>query len=315
MKLLTWLACVAVGAAGLISVSLAAEPLPAPSPAPLPVVASFSILGDLVRVVGGHRVTVTTLVGPDEDAHTFEPKPADARTILSSKLMVMNGLHFEPWAQKLRESAGFKGNTVVASDGIAPRIMPKHDAHHNRPALGHHHDIDPHAWQNPNHVIVYVRNIAAGLSRADPQGAATYKTNAENYVKELQALDAFIKAQMASIAPEKRKVIISHDALGYFGDDYRVAFFSPQGLNTDAEPSAKDVAQLVRQIQRENIKAIFIENMSNSKLMEQISKDTGAVVGQRLYSDALSSAGQPGATYLQMMRHNVTQLVMGMKRN
>ena len=309
MKRLTlqWLACTVMGASCLLSFSFAAEPLP--------VVASFSILGDLVRVVGGNRVTVTTLVGPDEDAHTFEPKPTDARSILNSKLMVMNGLHFEPWAQKLRESAGFKGNTVVASDGIAPRVMPKHDEHHEHPAQGHYHAIDPHAWQNPNHVIVYVRNIAAGLSKADPPGAATYKTHAENYVKELQALDALIKAQLAGIAPEKRKVIISHDAMGYFGDDYRVAFFSPQGLNTDAEPSAKDVAQLVRQIQREKIKAVFIEHMSSSKMMEQISRDTGAVVGLRLYSDALSSADKPGATYLQMMRYNVTQLVTGMKRN
>ncbi len=305
MKRLTWLSCAIASAACLLSFGLAAEPLPEP----LPVVASFSILGDLVRVVGGHRVTVTTLVEPDEDAHTFEPKPADTKTILGSQLMVMNGLHFEPWAQKLRESAGFKGNTVVASEGVAPRAMPRHDKHHD------HHDIDPHAWQNPNHVITYVRNIAAGLSKADPQGAATYQANADHYVHELQALDAFIKAQLASIPPAKRKVIISHDALGYFGDCYHLVFLSPQGISTDAEPSAKEVAQLVRQIKRDNIKAVFIENMSNPKLMEQISKDTGAMVGQRLYSDALSAADQPGATYLQMMRYNVAQLVAGMKRN
>jgi len=285
---------------------------------PMPVVASFSILGDLVKVVGGERVAVTTLVGPDEDAHTFEPKPADAKTVLAGKLIVMNGLHFETWAEKLMKSAGYKGTVVIASKGVKPRTMPEEEGHDDKDhaAGGHHHDdTDPHAWQDPNNVILYVRNIAAGLAQADASGAANYKANAEAYEKELRALDARIKTELATIPAAKRKVITSHDALGYFGARYKVGFLAPEGVNTDTEPSAKDMAQLIQQIKRDKIKAIFVENMRNPKMIEQLSKDTGAQVGVSLYSDALSAADQPGATYLKMMNHNLTQLVAGMKLN
>jgi len=277
----------------------------------LPVTASFSILGDLVRVVGGDRVAVTTLVGTNEDAHVFEAKPADAKTLLGSKLVVTNGLGFEPWAGKLIKSAGYKGETVVAAKGIKPRHMEAEKGH-----AGHvHEEADPHAWQNPNNVALYVRNIAAGLVKVDAAGAATYHANAEAYVKELQALDSWTKEQIATIPADKRKVITSHDAFGYFAAQYGVKFLAPQGVNTEAEPSAKQVAQLIKQIQREKIRAVFVENMSNPKLIAQLSKDAGATLGASLYADALSTADQPGATYLQMMRHNVTQLVAGMKSN
>ncbi|WNO04473.1 metal ABC transporter substrate-binding protein [Rhodoferax mekongensis] len=277
----------------------------------LPVTASFSILGDLVRVVGGDRVAVTTLVGPNEDAHVFEAKPTDAKTLLESKLVVTNGLGFEPWAAKLIKSAGYKGETVAATKGVKPRHMEEEKGH-----AGHaHEETDPHAWQNPNNVVLYVRNIAAGLAKVDAAGAATYQANAEAYVKELQALDSWTKAQIATIPADKRKVITSHDAFGYFAAQYGVKFLAPQGVNTEAEPSAKQVAQLIKQIQREKIRAVFVENMSNPKLVAQLSKDAGATLGASLYADALSTADQPGATYLQMMRHNVTQLVAGMKLN
>ena len=261
------------------------------------VTASFSILGDLVQAVGGERVNVTTLVGPNQDAHSFDPKPGDIKALAGAQMLVTNGLHFEPWAAKLAKSAGFKGETVVASAGVKARPS------------------DPHAWQNPNNVIQYVRNIAAGLSRADASGAATYQANAEAYVKELQALDTWAKAQFADIPVVKRKVITSHDAFGYFSAQYMVKFLAPQGINTETEPSARQVATLIKQIQREKIKAVFVENMSNPKLIEQLSKDAGATVGASLYSDALSGPDQPGSTYLQMMRHNVTQLAAGMKLN
>jgi zinc/manganese transport system substrate-binding protein len=261
------------------------------------VTASFSILGDLVRAVGGDRVTVTSLVGPNEDAHVFEPKPTDAKTIVRSQLLVTNGLDFEPWATKLAKSAGYQGATVVASTGVKARPS------------------DPHAWQNPNNIELYVRNIAAGLAKVDASGAAIYQANADAYVKELQTLDAWVKAQFADILVVKRKVITSHDAFGYFGAHYQIKFIAPQGLNTETEPSAKQVAVLIKQIQREKIKAIFVENMSNPKLLDQLSKDAGATVGASLYADALSGPDQPGATYLQMMRHNVTQLAVGMRLN
>lgn len=302
------LAAAVVGAALLSGASFAADKLP-----PLPVVASFSILGDLVRVVGGERVSVTTLVGPDEDAHVFEPKPADARAIVQSRLLVTNGLGFEPWAQKLAQSAGYRGETVVASKGVKPRQMDEEKGHGSG-AQGHG-EADPHAWQNPNNVELYVRNIATALAKVDPAGATTYRANAEAYVTELQTLDAWAREQFAAIPAGKRKVITSHDAFGYFATHYQIKFLAPQGISTDAEPSAKQVAQLIRQIQREKIKAVFVENMSNPKLLAQLSKDAGVTVGARLYADALSSADKPGASYLKMMRHNMTQLAAGMKLN
>ena len=272
----------------------------------VPVVASFSILGDLVRVVGGDRVTVTTLVGLDEDAHVYEPKPADARAIVQSKLLVTNGLGFEPWAQKLVRSTGYLGDTVVASTGIKARLMAGEKGSN---------DLDPHAWQNPVHVMVYARNIAASLAKVDPAGAAVYRANADSYVNELQALDADAKAQFAAIAQNKRKVITSHDAFGYFGAQYQIKFLAPQGASTDQEPSAKQIAQLIRQIQREKIRAVFVENMTSPRLLAQLSKDAGTKPGPPLYVDALSAADEPASTYLKLMRYNITQLAAGMKLN
>ena len=282
---------------------------PAFAATPLPVTASFSLLGDWVRVVGGDRVAVTTLVGLNEDAHAFEARPSDAKTILSSQLVVINGLGFEPWAKKLIQSAGYQGATVVAATGVKARLMQAEKGH------GHHAETDPHAWQNPLNVVLYVRNIAAGLAKADPAGATLFQSNADAYVKALQSLDAWTKEQVATIPQAKRKVITSHDAFGYFAARYGITFLAPQGVNTEAEPSAKEVATLIRQIQREKIRAVFVDNMSNPKLIAQLSHDAGATVGARLYADALSAPTQPGSTYLKMMRHNVTQLVAGMKLN
>ncbi|MDB5896372.1 MAG: metal transporter substrate-binding protein [Rhodoferax sp.] len=277
---------------------------------PLPVTASFSILGDLVRVVGGDRVAVTTLVGPEEDAHVFEPRPADARNIVRSRLLVLNGLGFEPWAQKLARSAAFKGTTLVASNGVKARTLPAEKGHdHN------HADTDPHAWQDPTNVMIYVRNIAATLSQLDPAGAASFRVNSDAYVAELQALDAWARQQIAQLPKDKRRVITSHDAFGYFAAHYGLEFLAPQGVSTDAEPSAKAVAALIRQIQREKIRAVFFENMGNPKLLAQLSRDAGVTPGAELYADALSAPGKPGATYLSMMRHNIGQLTAGMQQN
>ena len=290
--------------AGMVAVSLAFGT--AQSADKVPVTATFSILGDLVRVVGGERVSVTTLVGPDEDAHVFEPKPANARAIVQSRLLVVNGLGFEPWAQKLVRSAGFKGDTLVASKGIKPRLMANEKGRD---------ETDPHAWQNPLNVMMYARNIAGSLAKVDPAGAAVYQANADNYVKDLQALDAETKAQFAAIPADKRKVITSHDAFGYFGAQYQVKFLAPQGMSTDGEPSARQVALLIRQIQREKIKAVFVENMSSPRLLAQLSKDAGAIAGPALFVDALSAAGGPADTYLKLIRHNAMQLAAGMRLN
>ena len=277
LKLIT--ACHATALCLVINSAQAAEKLP--------VTASFSILGDLVRVVGGDKVSVTTLVGADEDAHRFEPKPQDAKNLLKSKLLFVNGLGFEPWTQKLVKSAGYTGQTVVVSQSVKARFMPA--------AKGASQETDPHAWQNPSYVMLYVRNIAAALAQADPANASFYQTNSLAYAKELQTLDADAKAQFAAIAADKRKVITSHDAFGYFGAHYGIRFLAPQGMSTEAEPSAKQVAQFIRQIQTEKTRAVFIENMSSPKLLSQLSKDAGVTVGGTLYVDALS-AGQQTAT-------------------
>ncbi len=296
---LKWLACAALAQAlGFSAAVQAGEPLR--------VVASFSILGDLVHVVGGERVRVVTLVGPDADAHEFEPKPADAKTILNARLFVINGLNFEPWGPKLAKSAGYRGNTLVASLGVKVRTLPVAKG----PA-----DTDPHAWQDPSNVVLYVRNIAAALTQLDPAGAPTFKANADAYVKELEALDAWAKAELAPLTPRQRQVITSHDAFGYFAAHYQIAFLAPQGIAPEGEPSAKAVAQLIKQIQRDKIKAVFVENMRNPKLLAQIAKDTGVTLGSKLYVDALSGPTEPGATYLKLMHHNVMQLLAGMRLN
>jgi len=198
----------------------------------------------------------------------------------------------------------------VASKGVKPRQMAAEAGHDHG-----HAETDPHAWQNPLNVVQYVNNIAAGLAKADPTGAATYKANAEAYAKQLKDFDAQAKAQFDAIGQAQRKVITSHDAFGYLGARYGITLLSPEGVNTDSEPSAKHVAELIRQIKREKIKAVFVENMSNPKLMAQLSKDAGVSVGATLYSDALSEASGPASTYLKMMNHNLTQLVAGMKLN
>lgn len=276
---------------------------------PVPVVASFSILGDLVQVVGGERVQVTTLVGPNADAHGFEPKPADAKAILKARLFVMNGLNFEPWAEKLAKSAAYQGAIVVASHGVKPRQMEEAGDSHG------HHEADPHAWQNPNHVVLYVQNIAAGLSKVDPAGAGIYLANAARYAGVLKDFDAQARAQFAAIPAAKRRVITSHDAFGYFAAQYQIKFLAPEGVNADTTPSAKHVAELIRQMKREKIRAVFVENMSNPKLITQLSKDAGATLGGTLYSDALSGPSEPGSSYLKMMQHNVAQLLAGMRLN
>jgi zinc/manganese transport system substrate-binding protein len=279
---------------------------------PIAVVASFSILADLVQVVGGERVKVTTLAGPDADAHEFAPSPVHAKAVLGARLFVVNGLNFEPWAQKLAQSVGYKGIMVVACTGVIAQTMPSGTLPNTGQTPA---QADPHAWQNPLNVVLYVNNIAAGLSQVDPGSAAFYEANAAAYARQLQEFDARAKAQFNAIAPDKRKVITSHDAFGYLGVHYGLTLLAPEGINTDAQPSAKHVAELIRQIKRENIKAVFVENMSNPKLIQQLSKDAGVTVGATLYSDALSGPSGPASSYLKLMTHNLNQLVAGMKLN
>jgi len=275
------------------------------SAAPLKVVASFSILGDLAREVGGERIELHTLVGPDGDAHVYQPTPADAKTIAQAKLVIVNGLGFEGWIDRLIKSSGYRGTVVRASNGIKTRKL-KHDE--NDHGHGHDSDVDPHAWQDLANALRYVDNIAQALVKADPAGQSTYLANAEKYKQSIVALDGELKTAFNSIAKEKRKVVTTHDAFGYFSRAYGVAFISPVGINTDAEASAADIGRIIKQIRREKIPAVFMENISDPRLLERIRQESGARIGGVLYSDSLSKADGPAPTYLEMMRHNAKTL-------
>lgn len=286
----------------VLGLSLATTPALA---APLNVVASFSILGDITSDIGGDKIKLTTLVGPDGDAHTFEPAPADARALHAADVIIMNGLHFEGWMEKLVKASGTKATLVVASTGVTP-----HDMDEDGETIP-----DPHAWQDLANGAIYVRNIEKALSAADPEDAATYKANATTLLARLTRLDQWTRSEIASVPADKRKVITTHDAFGYFGAAYGVTFLAPAGLSTDAEPGAASLSGLIDQIKKDNIKALFIENMSDPRLMAMLSRETGAKLGGALYSDALSPASGPAPTYPAMFEENVPKLVAAMKLN
>ena len=282
--------------------------LPAPTVAAdrLPVVASFSILGDMTARVGGDRVAVTTLVGPDGDAHVYEPTPDDVCAVAAARLLVVNGLGFEGWMDRLAGASGYAGPVVVASRGVAPREIVEEE---HADAEGHdHHGIDPHAWQDVANAVIYVKNIAAGLDAADPEGKATYDANAAAYVAELEALDAEVRTAMAALPADRRKIITSHDAFGYFGAAYGLELLAPEGVSTESEATAADVAGIIRQIREDAIPAIFVENIKDRRLIDQIAAETAAAVGGELYTDALSDKDGPAPTYVEMIRHNVKTL-------
>ncbi len=293
-------------AAGLISATL---PGVAVAQEKLPVLASFSILADFVGQVGGDRVAVTALVGPDGDAHVYSPTPADAKAMAAAKLVVVNGLQFEGWLTRLVKSSGTKAPVVAASDGITPlKGEDDHGKGGHGHGHGHAHDVDPHAWQSVGNAKAYVANIRDALTKVDPAGRDAYSANATRYLAELDALDAEIKAAVARIPAERRKAIISHDAFGYFSKAYGIDFVSPQGVSTEAEASAKDVGRIIRQVKAQKVPAVFLENVTNPRLAEQIARESGAKIGGRIYSDALSAAGGPAGTYIAMMKHNISEI-------
>jgi len=268
----------------------------------LPVVASFSILGDFVQQVGGDKVAVTTLVGPNGDTHVYQPSPQDAKALAGASVLVVNGLGFEGWMDRLTRASAYRSTMVVASAGINPR----------QASPGH---ADPHAWQNPTLVRSYIANIERGLASADPANAAYYHQRAQAYLDQLAAFERWADAQVATVPAAQRRVITSHDAYAYLGGRFGIRFLAAQGIATDSEASAKDLGNLIRQMRQEHIRALFIENISNPRLLQQISSETGAKPGPELYSDALSKPGGPAPDYLGMMRYNIAALVAGMKQN
>jgi zinc/manganese transport system substrate-binding protein len=272
---------------------------PAPAQDKLKVLATFSILGDFVKNVGGDRVEVATLVGPNSDAHVYAPAPADAKKVADAKVVIVNGLGYEGWMSRLARASGSKAPVVVASKGVKERTA----------AGGHGHGgADPHAWQSVANAKVYVANIRDALIAADPAGKAAYEANAAAYLGKLDALDQDVKAAVAAIPADRRKIISTHDAFGYFQQAYGVEFIAPQGVSTEAEPSARDVARIITQVKKQKIPAVFLENIADPRLMERIAQESGARVGGKLYSDALTDAKGDAPTYLDMMRHNIKQI-------
>lgn len=277
-------------------------------------VASFSILADMVKQVGGDRVEVVTLVGPDGDAHVYEPTPADARSLAASTILLVNGLGFEGWMDRLEKSSGFKGPVVVASKGVSPRTMVEAEGHHHgdEHAKDDDHEeeevTDPHAWQSLANGKIYVANIRDGLIAVDPDGKAIYEANAAKYLDAIAKEEAAVKDTLGKLPEDRRRIITSHDAFGYFGAAYGIDVIAPEGVSTESEASAKDVAKIIRQIKAANIPAVFIENITDHRLLDQIARETGAKIGGTLYTDALSALDGPAPTYLGMFRHNIEAL-------
>lgn len=328
--------------AALISLAVLSA-APAMAAERLKVVATFSILGDMVKNVGGDQVALTTLVGADGDAHVYKPTPADAKALAQADLVMVNGLGFEGWIDRLIKASGYKGPVIVASQGIAALKAEEEHAHEDKDhghkehghkdhdhgkkdndhdhdhakkeehhGQGHDHDHgewDPHAWQNLANGRAYVANIARALAAADPVHADDYRRRAAAYDQKLAALDKGIRERLESVPADRRKVITSHDAFRYFGTAYGMEFLAPVGLSTESEPSAGEVAELIRQMKKENIRALFVENITDPRLIEQLAREAGATIGGTLYSDSLSGTDGPAATYLDMFRSNIGQIM------
>ncbi len=264
--------------------------------------ATFAILGDLVKNVGGERVSVATLVGPNGDAHVYAPSPADAKTLGEAKVVFMNGLGLEGWMTRLVKASGTKAPALLATQGIKPLKMEEDGKT----------GIDPHAWQSVANARIYVANIRDGLIAADPAGKMSYEANAKAYLARLDGLEAEVKSAIARIPADRRKVITTHDAFGYFAAAYGMQFIAPQGVSTESEASAKDVAKIIIQIRKQKIPAVFLENVSDTRLMQRIAKEGGARIGGKLYSDALSEEKEPASSYIDMMRNNIRQFTIAL---
>jgi zinc/manganese transport system substrate-binding protein len=278
----------------LVSVALVAAMAPLCAQERVNVVASFSILGDFAKNVGGDRVSVSTLVGADGDVHVYTPAPADARTIADAKLLIVNGLGLEGWLPRLLQSSGSKAPIVIATKGIAP--------------LKAGSDADPHAWQSVANAKIYVANISDALAAADPADAEVFRENARTYFTELDGLDREVRDAVAKIPPGRRKVISTHGAFGYFAAAYGIQFIAPSGVSTESEASARDIAGIITRIKTEKIPAVFLENISDDRLIRRISAETGARVGGTLYSDSLTGEKGAAPTYIELVRHNIRAL-------
>lgn len=291
-------------AAAWLCAALLLPSAPAAAAAPLKVVCSFTIIADLARQVGGDAVDVVSLVGPNADAHDFEPSPGNARTVADADLVIANGLGLDAWLDRLAKSAGYAGPVVVATKGVATILGEDHG----------HKGTDPHAWQAVGNARLYARNIAEAIAAKNPAAADAVRHRAAAYDERLAALDEEVRAEIGKIPPERRILVTTHDAFGYFAKTYGVTMLAAQGLSTDSEPSAKAVASLIRQIKARKATAVFLENMSNPQLMRRIAKESGATIGGELFADALSKPGEAAATYVEMMQYNAHTLATALAK-
>jgi zinc/manganese transport system substrate-binding protein len=307
-KEMTKLMLLASVIAGMALAACGGGQAPAPSAAgKLKVVATFSILGDWVQAVGGDKIELRVLVGPDADAHDFEPTPNDSKALSEAKLIFENGLGFEHWLDKLYQSSGSKASRVAATEGLTPlKIELGKEAG----------EIDPHAWHDVKNAISAVKVIREALMKADPKNAETYQTNAEAYLKELELLDQFILDQVKTLPTAQRKLVTNHDTFGYFAKRYSFALIGSalSSVSTEAgDPSAADLAKVVREIKDAKVPVVFAENVKNVKVMQQIAKEANVQLGATLFTDALSKEKNEGSTYLKMMRYNVTTIVNSLR--
>ena len=286
--------------AALAALTMMLAATPQHAEARINVVASFSILADFVKNVGGDRVNVTSLVGPNGDVHVYAPSPQDAKTIADARLVVINGLGLEGWLPRLLQSSGSKATVVTASTGVSPLKLGS--------------EADPHAWQSVVNAKIYVTNIRDALVQADALDGDYFRQNADRYLADLDALDREVRSEMEKIPSARRKVISTHDAFGYFAKDYGIAFIAPLGVSTETEPSARGIATLIVQVKKDEIPAVFLENITDGRLMRRISEETGAQVGGTLYSDSLTDEKGPVPTYIAMVRHNIKALASALGR-
>jgi zinc/manganese transport system substrate-binding protein len=305
-----------IGRRTLFAAALAAITLPSPIAAaePLKVVATFSVLGDMIATIAGDRVALTTIVGGDGDTELYQPTPADARALAEAKVLVLNDINpeFEPWLDGLIGQSGFRGTKLVASRGAKTITEAEEEGHEAGNGLP---KTDQHAWHDIGNGAIYARNIGDGLAKADPANADFYKIRADAYIAEIKGLGAWAKGEMASVPKAKRKVITSHDGFQYLGKAYGIRLIPARGWVNDKEASADDIARLIKQIRDDKVKAIFVENMNDPRVIERVAQETGASIGGTLYSDALSKSGGEADTYLKMARHNIETLKAGMSRN
>lgn len=291
-----------------------AAALPVRAAGRLKAVATFSVLGDMVRQIAGDRVALTTIVGPDGDSESYEPTAADARSLADADLLVMNGLNkeFEPWLDGLVERSQFHGARLLASDGARVLNKAEEESATAEPAAG---EIDQHAWHDAANAAIYAANIQSALLRLDPANADECRARGDAYRSELRDLDAWARQQIAGVPPQARKVITSHDGFAYLGRAYGITLIGARGWTNDKEPSAQRVTELLELIRREKVRAVFVENMNDPRLIRRIAAETGARIGGELYSDALSRPGEDGDTYVRMFRHNIATLQAGMLAN